>query len=504
MLNSSTAREPSSSLRWRSMSLRMYAASSAPRLSRMLLADGVELDADLLDVGLGEVGDRALRLLLDRGHVSLLRWVRRSVVEVAGAGGGVDAGLDLDRAGLAGDRGGDLAVAQVAHRAFVIGSTQPMQMPMRHPLGIRTPAASAASRIGVAPSSSSVVPLAKATVPPSPGSTRAVRNCSVTSSRPAASWWASRASSSPAGPHARVRRSARSGTRSARSATSRTPCTSSYRATRRIAPAASRACRSRQEDRVGLAGRDVDDDDVEVLAAVEAEDAGVGAREEVAQHPDDRGDAGAGGDEEQPVVVGGEHELAGRLLEVDERAGHGLVDEVVADQAVRHGLDRDRDAAVGARAVGQRVGAPLADAVDVDADAEVLTRLVAGPVGAGADDDGGGVGGLGVDLLDPAAEVGAGAQRGEEVEEVGGHERRGGGLGQPRQARSAAIGRAAARASVKCSCVPQCPSRRRSSCPVHVNRGYTLVRTNNNHGWECRDSSRCARRHTTTRRRRPR
>ena len=35
-LKSSTAREPSSSLRWRSMSLRMYAASSAPRSSRML------------------------------------------------------------------------------------------------------------------------------------------------------------------------------------------------------------------------------------------------------------------------------------------------------------------------------------------------------------------------------------------------------------------------------------------------------------------------------------
>ena len=39
-----------------------------------------------------------------------------------------------------------------------------------------------------------------------------------------------------------------------------------------------------------------------------------------------------------------------------------------------HGLDRDRDPAVGARAVGQRVGAPAADAVDVDADPDVLAR----------------------------------------------------------------------------------------------------------------------------------
>ncbi len=99
--------------------------------------------------------------------------------------------------------------------------------------------------------------------------------------------------------------------------------------------------------------------------------------------------------------------------------GRSVVDEVVADQTVGHGLDGDRDPAVGARAVGERVGAPLADAVDVDADAEVLAGHVAGPVGAGADHDGGRVGGLGVDLLDASAQVGAGAQRGEEVEEVG-------------------------------------------------------------------------------------
>ena len=37
--------------------------------------------------------------------------------------------------------------------------TQPMQMPIRQPLGIRTPALSAASRIGVAPSASTSRPL---------------------------------------------------------------------------------------------------------------------------------------------------------------------------------------------------------------------------------------------------------------------------------------------------------------------------------------------------------
>ena len=113
--------------------------------------------------------------------------------------------------------------------------------------------------------------------------------------------------------------------------------------------------------------------------------------------------------------------------------GRAAVDEVVADQAVGDGLDGDRDAAVAARAVGERVRAPLAYAVDVDADAEVLAGHVAGPVGAGADHDGRGVGGLGVHGLDAAAEVGARAERGEEVHEVGREVRRGGGLGDADQ-----------------------------------------------------------------------
>ena len=122
------------------------------------------------------------------------------------------------------------------------------------------------------------------------------------------------------------------------------------------------------------------------------------------------------------------------LLEVDQGAGLAVVHEVVADQAVGDGLDGDRDQAVGARAVGQRVGAPLADAVDVDADAEVLAGHVAGPVGAGLDQQGRGVGGLGVDRDDPAAQLGARAQRREEVEEVGGDERA---CWRPRPARAA-------------------------------------------------------------------
>ena len=87
-----------------------------------------------------------------------------------------------------------------------IGMTQPMQMPIRQPLGMRTPAPSAASRIGVEPSASTSRPSAKVTVPPlcpSPSATRrAGRNRSVVSERPRSAWCFSSASSRPAGPQA--------------------------------------------------------------------------------------------------------------------------------------------------------------------------------------------------------------------------------------------------------------------------------------------------------------
>ena len=86
--------------------------------------------------------------------------VRWSVVDVAGAGGGVDAGLDGHAvgAGLAGDAVVSSPLRRSRTAPSRSGSTQPKQMPIRQPLGIRTPASSAASRIGVAPSASTVVP----------------------------------------------------------------------------------------------------------------------------------------------------------------------------------------------------------------------------------------------------------------------------------------------------------------------------------------------------------
>ena len=71
-LKSSTARLPSSRLRWVLIIRRMYAASSAPRRVEDVLADRVELDAELLDVLGREVGDRVVGLLLDDSHASVL------------------------------------------------------------------------------------------------------------------------------------------------------------------------------------------------------------------------------------------------------------------------------------------------------------------------------------------------------------------------------------------------------------------------------------------------
>ena len=79
-------------------------------------------------------------------------------LDVAGAGDGVDAGLDGQL--VAGLDDGDVPGAQVADGALRMVTTQPKQMPIRHPLGMRTPASSPASRIGVPPSASTVTSLA--------------------------------------------------------------------------------------------------------------------------------------------------------------------------------------------------------------------------------------------------------------------------------------------------------------------------------------------------------
>ena len=197
---------------------------------------------------------------------------------------------------------------------------------------------------------------------------------------------ASRASSSPTGPQAQVSRSARSGTSCARSAgvehARRCRCAARRAGCGRSAPA--RAARRRRSRRPAV-GRGVHEDDV-------GEPSG-----RLRSMPMTGVMPLAGGDEQH---LGrqrlGQHELArppGRAARCV--PGRALADQVVADHAVGDRLHGDGDAAVGpAGARGDRVGAPLADAVDVDADADVLagdvrprqprpgriTRVTASPV----------------------------------------------------------------------------------------------------------------------------
>ena len=96
------------------------------------------------------------------------------------------------------------------------------------------------------------------------------------------------------------------------------------------------------------------------------------------------------------------------------------------DLPVRDELRRDRDAAVGAPGVGgQRVGAPVVHAVDLDAQPQVLPGPVPRPFPAGLDQHGGRVRRLALDPLDPPAQLARRPQRVDQLEVVVGQERRG-------------------------------------------------------------------------------
>src|SRR6202012_4461827 len=73
---------------------------------------------------------------------------------------------------------------------------------------------------------------------------------------------------------------------------------------------------------------------------------------------------------------------------------------------------------------GQRVGAPMTHPLDVQADPQVLARLVATPAIPGLDQHGGGIPGLGIDRFDPSAQLARGPQRVDELEVVVGEQRR--------------------------------------------------------------------------------
>src|SRR3954465_11046199 len=109
---SRAARLPSSSVRWTSMTRRMYLASSSPRLSRTSWRM-VSSSLPMISTSSAERWAIGLSGFFCTAVTVVSRW---SVVDVAGAGGGAHAGLDEDA--VTGRRGGDLAVAQVAHGAL--------------------------------------------------------------------------------------------------------------------------------------------------------------------------------------------------------------------------------------------------------------------------------------------------------------------------------------------------------------------------------------------------
>ena len=172
------------------------------------------------------------------------------------------------------------------------------------------------------------------------------------------------------------------------------------------APGRRQRCEVASKDDVAGGRSGVDEDDVRELVEV------------VAEHAHDRGDAAAASDEQDLAGARRCHdEVASGVIKVDEGAGLDLVDEMVAHEAAGDRFDRDRDAAVGAvDERGQRVGAPVADPVDLDADADVLAWGVASPASTRVDDEGRRVGSLKANALDATGEIRAGAERADEVE----------------------------------------------------------------------------------------
>src|SRR5699024_9890615 len=181
-----------------------------PQRVHDLGADLVQLTPELLDLLRAQVRDRA-RVHRHRGVDDLGGTTGDAGIGGAGGRGALEgrshavswvwivqvpATAEMQVCTFTGGSSGVVVVRSPLRRSrtapSVIGRTQPKQMPIRQPLGIRTPASSAASRIVVPPSSSrSFVsePTRREAVPPSPASITVGRKRSMwsISVRPAAS-----------------------------------------------------------------------------------------------------------------------------------------------------------------------------------------------------------------------------------------------------------------------------------------------------------------------------
>ena len=380
-----------------------------------LRADRVELAAEVLDVLRAQVRGGVVGLLLHGGHGGS----SQSSISQGPAAADTQVWTSTGRAG---PLSGEAVVRSPLRRSRTApsrsGATQPKQMPMRQPEGISTPASSPASSSDVAPSAStSIVAGGEGHGPAVAGGqdggaeALGVEALGDPSIGPAALERVEHPGGSAGPGLALVEVADQAGELlGVEHAVGVGVALDEL-----DAPARGQHPQLAGEDDVLGGRRRVHDDDVAELV------------ERVAQHPHHRRDAAAGGDEQDLVRARvGQDELAAGLVEVDEHPDPRAAHDVGADHAFGDRLDGDRDAAVGpVDRRRQRVRAPLAHAVDVEADPDVLAWDVPGPAAPGPDHQGHGVAGLGVDLDDPPAQVGAGAQRAHEVEVVGREQRRG-------------------------------------------------------------------------------
>ena len=148
-------------------------------------------------------------------------------------------------------------------------------------------------------------------------------------------------------------------------------------------------------------------------------------RGEAAQHAHDRRDAAPGADEEQLYGDGiGKAEGPFHPAQSDDGSRPRAAQQIRRDPSAVDELGRDRDAPVGpARVRGQRVGAPVMDAVDVDSQAHVLPGPVPRPLPSGLDQHGGGGRGVALDALDAPAQLARAPQGVDQLEVVVGAQR---------------------------------------------------------------------------------
>ena len=148
---------------------------------------------------------------------------------------------------------------------------------------------------------------------------------------------------------------------------------------------------------------------------VDQRDVGVGAvRDERADHRHHRRDSAAGCEHEQRARVFGQDEVALRRRQEQDVAGFGAAHEGPGDGT--HVGDGDCRILSGGGA--ERIGPPVADAVELDANTGPLAGKMRLPAAAGTEENGGGIGRFWNHLGDHTAQLAGGKHRIEQRQNV--------------------------------------------------------------------------------------